>query len=389
MRLVICDDYRLLLDALGAALCARGYLLEALVTTADDAVHAVLTHDPDVAIIDVHLADGDGLVAASEIAQRHPRTRVLLMSASTDPDILRAGIEAGAAGFARKDDSVDGIVRRLPGGRGRGSLRPRCPPHGREPANRPVAGASAAATVEPARARGARPPRGRAGHRRHRELVAHRRQHGPHPRPERAGEGGCPLAPTGGRDRRPAWDPRPAALIPRAKGSPGSAPKAHAARGQDGGRQLATASDVGALHAAGGFGSARVNATWTHARRPHPPRRGQQTLTESLAELLEAEPDLHVVGVTTSLPRALASSGWVDAHVALLDSDLVGDEGADLARTIRQAVGSRPRIVLLADQVMSRTVVCRSVLAARRLRLGGQVARARAPPRRGPGRRSR
>ena len=113
MRLVICDDHRLLLDALGAALCARGYQLEALVTTAAEAVHAVLTHDPDVAIIDVHLADGDGLAAASEIAQRHPRTRVLLMSASTDPDILRAGIAAGAAGFARKDDSVDGIVRRL------------------------------------------------------------------------------------------------------------------------------------------------------------------------------------------------------------------------------------------------------------------------------------
>ena len=35
------------------------------------------------------------------------------MSASTDPDILRAGIEAGAAGFVRKDESVDGIVRRL------------------------------------------------------------------------------------------------------------------------------------------------------------------------------------------------------------------------------------------------------------------------------------
>ena len=113
MRLVICDDHRLLLDALGGALCARGYVLEALVASADEVVRAVLTHDPDVVIIDVHLADGDGLAAAREIAQRHPRTRVLLMSASTDPDILRAGIEAGAAGFVRKDESVDGIVRRL------------------------------------------------------------------------------------------------------------------------------------------------------------------------------------------------------------------------------------------------------------------------------------
>ena len=82
----------------------------------------------------------------------------------------------------------------------------------------------------------------------------------------------------------------------------------------------------------------------------------QQTLTESLAEHLEAEPDLHVVGVTTSLPRAQSSAGWVDANVALLDSDLVRDAGAYLARTIRSAV-SLPRIVLLADQGRDHDVV--------------------------------
>ena len=98
---------------------------------------------------------------------------------------------------------------------------------------------------------------------------------------------------------------------------------------------------------------------------------GQQTLTESLAERLEAEPDLHVVGVTTSLPRALASAGWVDAHVALLDSDLVGDAGVDLARTIRQAV-SAPRIVLLADQGREQDVVPLLLLAATRAVAAGE-----------------
>lgn len=113
MRLVICDDHQLLLDTLGAALGARGYQVEALVRTAAEAVDAVLAHDPDVAVVDVHLADGDGFAVAAEIARVHPRTRTLMLSASADADSIRAALEAGAAGFVRKDQSIEGIVRRL------------------------------------------------------------------------------------------------------------------------------------------------------------------------------------------------------------------------------------------------------------------------------------
>ncbi len=113
MRLVICDDHRLLLDTLGAALAGRGYTVAALVTTAADAVAAVRDNDPDIAIVDVHLAAGSGLAAAAEIVRAHPRTKVLMLSASPDAELVRAALEIGAAGFVRKDQSVDGIVRRL------------------------------------------------------------------------------------------------------------------------------------------------------------------------------------------------------------------------------------------------------------------------------------
>ena len=41
MRLVVCDDHRLLLEALGLALSEHGYEVAALVATTDDAVDAV------------------------------------------------------------------------------------------------------------------------------------------------------------------------------------------------------------------------------------------------------------------------------------------------------------------------------------------------------------
>ncbi len=113
MRLVICDDHRLLLDTLGSALAGRGYTINALVTTAEAVVESVRDGDPDIAIIDVHLAAGSGLAAAAEIVRDHPRTKVLMLSASPDADVVRVALEVGAAGFVRKDQSVDGIVRRL------------------------------------------------------------------------------------------------------------------------------------------------------------------------------------------------------------------------------------------------------------------------------------
>lgn len=113
MRLVICDDHRLLLDTLGGALSARGYQVDALVTTAAEVVEAARTHDPDIAIVDVHLAVGDGLEATAEIARSCPRTKVLLMSSMAEAAVVRQGLEAGAAGFVRKDQSVEAIVSRI------------------------------------------------------------------------------------------------------------------------------------------------------------------------------------------------------------------------------------------------------------------------------------
>jgi DNA-binding NarL/FixJ family response regulator len=113
VRLVICDDHRLLLDTLGSALADRGYTIDGLVTTADDVVRIVRERDPDIAIIDVHLAAGTGLTAAATIVRDHPRTKVLMLSASPAAEVVVASLEAGAAGFVRKDQTIDGIVRRL------------------------------------------------------------------------------------------------------------------------------------------------------------------------------------------------------------------------------------------------------------------------------------
>ncbi len=73
----------------------------------------------------------------------------------------------------------------------------------------------------------------------------------------------------------------------------------------------------------------------------------QRTLTQSLAERLEVEADLLVVGVAETLTQARTSVVWLCADVVLLDCDLETPT-SELAATLG-AAGQAPRIVLLAD----------------------------------------
>jgi DNA-binding NarL/FixJ family response regulator len=109
MKIVVCDDHRLLLEALGASLVARGHDVVALVVTPEDAVSAVSEHAPDVCLLDLHFPEGTSLTALQTMTKRHPDTKVVVFSATADPQAVAGTLALGAAGFLRKSMSVDEI----------------------------------------------------------------------------------------------------------------------------------------------------------------------------------------------------------------------------------------------------------------------------------------
>lgn len=114
MKLVICDNQRMLAEALAAALTARGHRVLAVTTTAADGVDAVNGYRPDVCLLDLQFGDQlSGLDAARTIRQRYPGTRVLLLSGVTDSETLSQVVGSGVAGFMRKNQSVDQIASAL------------------------------------------------------------------------------------------------------------------------------------------------------------------------------------------------------------------------------------------------------------------------------------
>jgi two-component system nitrate/nitrite response regulator NarL len=114
VKLVLCDDHLLLLEALQPALELRGHTVPAAVTTPEEAVAAVTEHHPDILLVDVYFPDGSsGLRVAAEVAAAAPKTRVVFLSGGSDPEMVRAAVEAGAVGFARKGRDLGGILRVL------------------------------------------------------------------------------------------------------------------------------------------------------------------------------------------------------------------------------------------------------------------------------------
>lgn len=113
MRIVVCDDHRLLLEALSHALAMQGFTVEAATSHPAEAVAAVKLHDPDLLLIDLTFPDGSGLDAAREVIAGHPRTRVVVLTGSDDPAAALEAIRIGVAGYIRKDHRLSAIVEAL------------------------------------------------------------------------------------------------------------------------------------------------------------------------------------------------------------------------------------------------------------------------------------
>ncbi len=113
MRLVLCDDNRILGEAFAFILQARGHSVLAITTCASEGIAAVAAHQPDVCLLDLCLPDGNGLDAAREMRQCRPETKIVILSCLTDPATVSEARKIGAAGFLRKDQKPSSVVSAL------------------------------------------------------------------------------------------------------------------------------------------------------------------------------------------------------------------------------------------------------------------------------------
>ena len=113
MRLLVCDDHRLLLDALSMALSSSGHTVVATALDPDEAVEAARKHQPDVCLLDVKFPHANGLTAIGRIHEVSPNTKVVMLSGSTNRNLVADAVAEGAEGFVGKEKPVGVIIEAL------------------------------------------------------------------------------------------------------------------------------------------------------------------------------------------------------------------------------------------------------------------------------------
>jgi DNA-binding NarL/FixJ family response regulator len=111
IRVFLVDDHEVVRDGLRALLEAQPDMV--VVGEAGGAIEA-LRHippmNPDVAVVDVNLPDGDGVQVCRELRDRLPELRSLILTSYADDEALLDAIMAGAAGYVLKQVRSSDLV---------------------------------------------------------------------------------------------------------------------------------------------------------------------------------------------------------------------------------------------------------------------------------------
>ncbi len=113
VTLLICDDHKILTDALAMVVERDGSLtmVASPVHNPEAAIELCRERHPDVVLMDIVFKGAmNGIEATRKIKELSPTTKVVIMTAHDDERLLVEAVEAGASGFLGKDEAADQVL---------------------------------------------------------------------------------------------------------------------------------------------------------------------------------------------------------------------------------------------------------------------------------------
>lgn len=112
LRIMLVDDHdvvrfgvRLLMER------QPGWVVCAEAKTGEQAVATAIEREPDVAIVDIQLPELGGVEAIRQIKQATPSVEIVVFTAQTDEDVVRAVFDGGARSLILKGDENEELIR--------------------------------------------------------------------------------------------------------------------------------------------------------------------------------------------------------------------------------------------------------------------------------------
>ena len=103
MRVLIADDHPLILAGIKRALEVDDqFEVVAEARVGSQVLPLVSQTTPDLALLDLRMPEMDGLTCLDRIRKEHPKVKVVILSVSTDPEIVQTVLNHGAAAYIVK-----------------------------------------------------------------------------------------------------------------------------------------------------------------------------------------------------------------------------------------------------------------------------------------------
>jgi two-component system nitrate/nitrite response regulator NarL len=107
-KLLFADDHQLVLDAL--RFMAESQYDVRVVDTLNAFEKGLEDFNPDLAVLDVRMPDGDGFDAARRVLGRHPTLKLMFLSMHNEPRYAKQASEMGAAGYLSKKAPAEELL---------------------------------------------------------------------------------------------------------------------------------------------------------------------------------------------------------------------------------------------------------------------------------------
>ncbi|TNM26628.1 helix-turn-helix transcriptional regulator [Streptomyces sedi] len=114
LRVVVVDDRRLVAEVLASALRVRGHRVLGAASPAARAVELVSAKQPEVCLFGCADPEApDALAPVGRLGREFPRCAVVVLGPVPSPLGVAAAFAAGARGYVRQDERIEGVERAL------------------------------------------------------------------------------------------------------------------------------------------------------------------------------------------------------------------------------------------------------------------------------------
>jgi len=113
MKILLCDDHRMMRDGLRAILEKEGLQVAGEAATGRESLALAAQLHPDVVVMDISMPDLNGIDATRKLLAKHPGVKVVGLSMNADRRYVTAMFAAGAVGYLVKSSASEELIQAI------------------------------------------------------------------------------------------------------------------------------------------------------------------------------------------------------------------------------------------------------------------------------------